>query len=480
MALTSISTVKAEPNQAPNQLRVQLPAKLPIDPLYMRSMAEYDISLMLWQAWFKYDKGRRADHGVVKSWTFDNKRGEYTFQIDAFKWSDGSDLTAEHLAANLRRISKSKTAYAKSLNAIVDLRSIDSAASKTLKFKTKTRKPSDTLFNQFGSVFFSIVHPKELDKTGLRLKSNNLSLGPYKINATKGDETTFSRNPYFKNENESAPVEVVVRPLQDGFSIADFLKRRTWANYYQANTLLESSVADRLVKSKFPIWSRGFDRVALLRPLGKLKRLEANRHIVQLIGWRLGELKTFTHPLQVALAKSLQPFGYPLFNEVAYAKPKRPVPKKIKILSYTVPQLELIRPWLDKILEEEGIEASWNILPPERFLTMDWESSGDDLVLFSFGVADPEPTTWLSLILGSKFVRADADDSATFAKLVKVTDPERQIKGYRKLLANIAKKGGYVPLFHGATIAMGYPELDFHLIDPLDETVDYSKIKFSN
>ncbi|NJL25165.1 MAG: hypothetical protein HC902_08300 [Calothrix sp. SM1_5_4] len=155
--------------------------------------------------------------------------------------------------------------------------------------------------------------------------------------------------------------------------------------------------------------------------------------------------------------------------------------KNISILSYQVPQIGLIRPWLDSVFKRLGISITSNVVEQGKFLEMDWDKSENDLVLFSFGVADPEPTTWLSLVLGSKFVSFDVEDRGEFDRLMGISDFQTQVQGYRDLLIRIARKGGYArPLLHGATISIGSPGMSFDLVDPLDETVDYSKIRFSH
>jgi hypothetical protein len=467
--------------QHPRQLRVQLPVNLPIDPLYMKSMGEYDISLLLWRSWFVYDKGRRAEHGVIKQWKFEPTVGEYQFQVEDLKWSDGSPLTPEHLIANLNRIARSDTSYGKALTAIVDSNSMKVTGPRTFSFKTKNKQPSATIFNQFGSVFFSIVHPADLDETGVRLKRNTLFIGPYKVDKKTGEEIRFIPNPYYPKTNPQAPDEILVRPLSGELSIAEFLQRKSWSNYFQANTLIETDVANQLVSSKFPIWTRGFDRVALMRPLGSGEALQRRREIVRLLGHIMSNEKPLNHPLQIAYARSLQPLGYPLFREVTYPTPAERTPiNEVKILSYSVPQIGLIRPWLDALAKKAGTKINWTIVSSEKFLSMDWDNSGCDLVLFSFGVADPEPTTWLSLVIGSKFITYDEAEKAEFNKLLHIADHSQQNEGYRNLLAKIASHGGYLPLFHGATIAVGAPGINFDLVDPLDETVDYSKIKFTS
>ncbi|NJL25164.1 MAG: hypothetical protein HC902_08295 [Calothrix sp. SM1_5_4] len=193
------------------------------------------------------------------------------------------------------------------MSAGVDFRTLRVDGPNSFRFKTVSRKKADTLFRQLGSVFLSIVHPADFGRPGERLKSNSVSMGPYKIESHTEDEIKFIENTRHIGTNAQAPTEVLVRPIPADFALDDFLDGRTWANYFQTNTLLAESAANRLRQSKRPFWTRGLDRVALVRPLGDGQRLKRNRRIVQNLNSELSLLKKIDHPLQVALARSLQP-----------------------------------------------------------------------------------------------------------------------------------------------------------------------------
>lgn len=466
--------------EKPRQLRVQLGTFLPIDPLYMKSMADYDISLMLYRSWFDYDSGRRAERGLIKSWKFDGRKGCYHFLLEDRKWSDGSSMTAEQFVQNFERIIKSETPFSKSLEAIVDVKQVEINSPKEFSICTKTKKPSETLFNQMGSTILSLVHPADLDSTKTKLATNKLAIGPYKIERISKKEITFKENPFFPKVNLKAPTEIVARAIEPNFSIENFLLKKTWANYYQTNSLLPVETASKILSSKFPLWTRGIDRVALLRPAGDETEIARNRKLLTYLGYELNSVTAVQNPLQVHRARSLQPFGYPLFKEIDYPKIKRPNgSEKIRILSYSVPALRLYQTWLVPLAAKAGIQIEWKIVGVDEFLSMDWDKSKVDFVLYAFGVADPEPTTWLGLVFGKKFIAYSSEEHDEFEALIKMSDHEKQTAAYRELIYKIGLRGGYLPLLHGATISIGRPGMNFDLVHKLDETIDYSKIQFT-
>lgn len=478
LSMTGFATpVSSKPPAS--QLRVHLPLTLPVDPLYLRTMAEYDASLILYRPWFAYDQGRRAKSGLINRWTFSESTGEYRFELGTHHWSNGELLTAPQLIANLQRIAKSPTPYAKVVKSVVELASLKAVSDQVLTFRTPDRKPSTTLFNQFGSVFFSVVHPSDLDEAGLKVARNRLALGPYVLKGQEGVDLMFIRNPHYMELEPRAPETVVARTKNVDASVDTFLSGKAWINYVQANTLLESALAKRLLESKLPIWTRGLDRVALIRPLGKGDTLARNRTVVQRLGHAAAEIKIFEHPLKVELARSLQPLGYPLYQALQFPEIKSTPPLKVRVVSYDAPQLALLRSWLDALGAKAGVQIEWKLISGPEFLKFDWDKVDGDLGLFSFGVADPEPTTWLSLVFGSKFIWFSEAHETRFHHLIAERNVEAQVSGYRALLADVASEGGYLPLIFGATISVGQPGMSFEAVDPLDETVDYSKIRFS-
>ncbi len=53
-----------------NGLRVELPFKLPIDPIRIRTMADYDLTLAIHSALFTFDASRRPIPAVIDSWEY--------------------------------------------------------------------------------------------------------------------------------------------------------------------------------------------------------------------------------------------------------------------------------------------------------------------------------------------------------------------------------------------------------------------------
>src|SRR5207244_1338838 len=107
-----------------------------------------------------------------------------------------------------------------------------------------------------------------------------------------------------------------------------------------SNTFMSDALAKKVLDSKLPIWTRGLDRVALLKPLGSGAKLTARREMIRYLGYKMSALPKESHPLQLQRAKSLQPLGYPLFEEFEFAAAKRPEgTARVKILTIDNPSI---------------------------------------------------------------------------------------------------------------------------------------------
>jgi Bacterial extracellular solute-binding proteins, family 5 Middle len=436
-------------------------------------MAEYDFSLILYQTWLKFDLARGPSPGLIEKWSFSPKNGLYRLTLGEHKWSDGKPVLAEHLVFNLNRVFQSGTTHGKALSTTIDTASIRAESKLTLSFKTKERSASTELFNQLGSIFLAPVHPSDLDHT--RLVRNRISSGPYIVANESEKEIIFKTNPYFAPMNKGAPTIIRAKKMEQS-SLELFLSGKDWANYFQTSTLLPANLAKKLLDPSRPHWTRGIDRVMLLRPLGTGQTLRANQKVLLKMAPELREIQ-FDHPLKVNRAYSLQPVGYPLFEEIRYLKPRDfKASTTLEILAIANPSLDLAKEIVTAIADKAGLPIRWRAVSAKEFLSKDWNSFGSDFALFSLGVADPEPTTWLNLVFGSHFIQFSDEEKSEFERLTGLAPADVQVKGYRELLKKIALRGGYLPLLHGATVSLGSKGMSFQNIDPLDETVDFSKI----
>jgi MarR-like DNA-binding transcriptional regulator SgrR of sgrS sRNA len=468
---------------AVNILRVSSQPNLPLDPLSIQTMADYDLALCLYKNWFNYDLKRKAVPGVIKSWEFKQLEGKYYFHIDpAVKWSDGSPLTSKQLLLNLRRIIETNTSYGKAINGLIEIDNSNPINNETFTLKMKNNRPSEAFFQRMGSIFLAITHPKDWQKN--KLVSNNFSLGNYKIKKLTTETLSLDRNTNMTPIKNSFD-EIVINRKEKNPSLEKFLNGETTEDIIQTNSLIEPAIFNRIVEKKFPFWIRAFDRVSYLAPIKSFeKNDESIRVFLRLLGSQLSNKPLAMHKF-AKLAKSLQPIGYPLFSEINYLSRKGDqelLPSKISILTFESPQLKIQQ----QIIEEQvrqiknDLKVEWKITKTiADFLSNANNSSQYDLKLLSFGVADPEPATWLSLLINREkpFFELSEKDIQKFEKIIsKHNDKKSETNALKELLLKIGERGSYLPLFHFSTLSIAKPGINFKNIHELDETVDYGKL----
>lgn len=463
------------------ELRVRRAYSMPVDPLSVATMPDYDISLLLFRTWFNYDEGRLALPGLIRSWSFDAKTGIYSFHVDPnAKWSSGNKITPDDLLANLKRAVRNDTSYGHAVESIVDLSSFKVTSVDKFQIKTKDGRPNEAFFQRLGSIFLAVAAPSDFPKDNVgKLMSNKVSGGPYVLKSSTEGLLEFVPNPLFNNARSNAPSKILIKKPEDDFEIMDFLNGKTWENLVQLTTILPPEAVKKVLSEKLPFWTRGHDRVSLLKPVGQGDLLKKRRRVLQAIAFYFSSFNFSPSELKVKKAESLQPVGYPLTQKLVYSKSQEKTPNsEIKILRPANYYGEFHEKILESVLQKAGVKAIWKSVPQKVYFKTASEDQTIDFVLLNFGVADPEPTTWMSLIFDQRMVDFDESDHEAFRKVSATGAREVEIGKYKNILESIAARGGYLPLFHFSTLAIARKGMSFKHLSELDETVDYSKVVF--
>lgn len=475
----------SEKTNESKELKVRLGYNLPVDPSRVQTMADYDLALLLSRTWFDYDESRKAIPGLIQSWNFDAKLGGYHFKINPLaKWSDGKLLTATELYLNLKKaIDNPNSTFGTGMKGIIDISTFQKKNESEFFIGTISKKPSEAFFQRMGSIFWSVVAPSDFSPNHFeKIKGNTRTLGPYVLSSIGEEEIHLAQNPHFWGNLSAAPSKIIIRKVNDSFSLDAFLENKTWENYVQINTLIDSKLGEKLIDKKYPYWTRGSDRISLLKPLGQGNDLKKRQKLGLLIARKFHQTKS-SLAFNVKKARSIQPLGYPLHNEIDYEEMgisnSTPI-EKIKILSHKSDLHSYHEQALTPIFKELGVSVEWDVRNRSEYLklALGEKDSDHDFTLIGFGVADPEPTTWLGLIFGSKFIKFNEADYGEFKKIASNKFDGNEVHSFKSLIKKIQTDGGFVPLFFFSTLSIGKPPMDFAKIKELDETVDYSKIIF--
>ena len=477
MALGHAASAESLPS---NEIRARQPFKSPVDPLTVTTMSDYDISLLLFRTWFNYDDGRIAQPDLISKWTFDEKNGAYTFTISSnAKWSDGSSVVPDDLLANLKRAIQSNSTYGLGVNEVVDISTFKALSKSQFTLRTKNGKPQEALFQRLGSIFLAVASPTDFSSSSTKLATNKRTLGPYMLSSVSPDELQFRPNPYFVNSNAKGPATIKIRKPDPEFDLMRFLEGKTWENYVQLNTIIPKQAAQKLLSSGLPYWTRGYDRVSVLKPLGTGRELQNRREILKALAYEFQALELPRLEMNVKRAESLQPFGYPLFQKLKYGKHAFKTVGEISVLAPNNYYGEFHRQYLEQSARKLGIKLKWQAVEIAQFYKEFPTASNYDFLLINYGVADPEPTTWMGLLFtANNFISFDEADLAAFKRISSAGSKTAEVTEYKDLLESIAFRGGYLPLFHFSTLSIGQKQMSFKAIGELDETVTFSKVIF--
>lgn len=460
------------------EIRVRLNAKLPLDPLQIVTMADYDMSLLLTATWFEYDKEKNIKSTLISSWSFDLNKGAYQIDVsDHAKWSDGSKITLYDLLANLKRSVYLKTSYGEAISGLVKIDDIKILSENSFLLPTIDGKPQDIFFRRMGSSFLAIVNPKDWD-ADFRMVTNKFSAGPYKIETQSDQEIILFPNEYFPNPNPATAKVIKIKKPNPSSDLNEFLNQSSWENITQVCTMLDSAEYELLRSQQLPFWTREHDRTSLLKPMPGTRIEERKSFLRRMWQWKQ-ELKSNHYALNVKPVNCLQPVGFPLYEEINLAKSNPSEisqEKPFKIVAGESISTRFHMKMLNPLFEKHGFKVDWHVIQRSQLVNSFNDGDNYDFVLFDFGVADPEPLTHTALIVEKDFVHADEETRQRYKEIGLITDNDLQIRELKKFLKDLAEDGCYLPLFGFSTLSIGHKGISFEKIVPEDETVDYSKV----
>ena len=463
-------------------LKVQIKPSWPHDPSDITTMADYDTMLILYRVWFNYSEDRRVLPGLVKKWDF-NEDGYYKFQIDEkSKWSDGSEIKSDHLIFNLKRLLKKRSTYLDGITSIIDVSKTQIIDDKTFYLYTINKKPSKDFFERMAAAFLAVVHPSDVDLNG-RVKSNTITSGPYYPKKLDRGVIEFRKNKFDFLAHDKRAEKIFFDTKRARPSNREFFTKDTWANIIQTSTLMEKELGELLISKKLPYWTRSHDRVSHIFPISKESEDKNKKRLQVMQAFRNCWLKLNIGEMSFNVKKafSMQPEGYPLFHD----KQKETADVKVLLKSVVIGAVDhgvnhFQTQHVEKCFNTLGIKPQWKFFSSYAELDNYIEKYDDlDFKLANYGVADPQPTTWMGLTFSKnlRFINFDAKDLKKFKEISK-KGGGKEVKEYTDLLKLMMSQGKYVPLFHFSTLAVGKKGMSFKNIQELDETVDYSKVEF--
>lgn len=474
-------------------LRVFNDFNLPLDPAHLVTMSEYNLSLCLFRSMFELDEASMPISHILESWDYSDQTHSYTFKIkDDITWSDGKPLNSNDLSFSILRLKTAAPGHYSSISNLIDgilskdneIISHSGIINKSAKSLTiKVKKPGIDLFKRLTAVFIPIVREDQVDPKSKKIINHNVSLGPYIINNKEGNKDTLvlDKNQLFYYKHSKMPIRVEMRKYPSSpLNLSAFGTKDMWANIALDRAFVKTHVWNSLKDQGWSMWTRPIDRVMLLIPTKAGIRDTSMRELIQFLGYYIQNNPIdFKKYVGIQKASSLQPPGFILHKTIEYKKadiPKKFLNKKLKL---AVVNNQLPGELITKVIEDSGLKLEVQYFPIAE-LASKTNSEEFDLILTAFGAADPDPVTWLSLVLESQvsFVGDwEGKLKNKFQALKKETDIPKQHASLKEMIYQSAQDGYYIPLAHFSSIAIADKNLSLKSIRQSDETVDISKIE---
>jgi MarR-like DNA-binding transcriptional regulator SgrR of sgrS sRNA len=472
-------------------LRVHNDFNLPLDPSQLTTMSEYNLSLCLFRTIFELDDASTPVSKVLSSWRYDEADTSYELSIrDGVKWSDGKSLTADDLAFSLLRLKIAAPGHFESIASLLpgQVKVTDQGVaheslvvSGASKLRVKVHKAGPDLFKRLTAAFIPIVRRDQVSpKTG-RIVRNTPSLGPYiPIESdSKPDLLVLEANPSFYDKRRDMPKRIEMKPNAPGLPDLKLLGTpKSWANVALDRAFLPTEVWNPLQKSGASRWTRSVDRAIFMYPTDKGMASRDLPPLMRWLGYALMKSPLdFSGHVGVMPARSLQPPGFPLNKDLEY--PQTSMPRQDSPVKNAIVGMQIPRSVIEKKLAETGLsfEIVAQVPASKRF---ELEASTHvDVFISNVGAADPDPTTWLTLILDEKKPFIEDSDGLLrrkFSLMKAMRDARAQTASLIELVHDAGREGRYVPLAHYSSVAIATGGFSLKNIRPIDETVDLSKV----
>jgi ABC-type transport system substrate-binding protein len=472
--------------QSDSEVHLYNDFNLPLDPSALTTMSEYNLSLCLFQTIFIIEKDSTPVSNILESYKFDQNSKTYEFRINKkVKWSDGLSLTSDDIILSIKRLEKAAPGHFSSIETLLRIEKESPPFEKIDEFtlKVKVKEANDELFKRLSSVFIPIIRKDMIDLVTNKVTNHNITLGPYIIENSSSELLVLKKNSFYFKKRDDMPDRILMKNYPTvPVKANEILQKNSWPNLILDRVFIEESQWSALKKEGASFWTRPIDRVMFMIP-GKPST--ENTELVEILKWLGHELSKipldFREYPGVQRALSLQPKGFVLFKPLEYQKKLKPQFIKNK---YTVALLndQLPKDYLAARFKSLGLDVEISVFPVKA--AKEIQKSGTfDFLIRTIGVADPDPITWLSLILlGSAPVISDANGlyKAQFEKIKEQpSTPQIQAEKMRELVHKAGIDGFYLPLAHFSSVAVANKGISFEGIWQTDETIDISKLKIT-
>jgi|GEM_PF-1534601 len=466
-----------------DEVHTYLSFGLPVDPARIVTMVDYDFSYALASTLVDWSDSKDPTSALAQSWIYSAEK-QITFELKPnLKWSDGSILSAEDVAASFLRARSKYPEELKSLFNIVE--SIVASSPRSVVFNLNVKAGGSGIVKKLTEPMYGIL---STDKSGgLNLARTS---GPFFMVSATTKQVELQQNKNWFNRSKGMASKVVIRQLETVEDEQSHFLTDSWANILSTSSLTKSEIQQNFKAARFTAWNRNLDKAFFLSPGPKLHS-EEGRKLMQAINSEL-DRKLLSRNLDgISEGDQLFVSGYKLFAPLFQKKLKN---KVISETHRTIPlEILVIRSRIDEVLKSNiasAIMKATGLLP--NFRTVSLAELGEarklknyDFLAASITVDDANLEGLIGYIFDQSppvIPNAGATPELNYQLRVQRAklnhDETGRSQEYRKIFESAINEGCIVPLFHYSTLVVAKPGIDLTKVPQSDETVAFAKVRF--
>lgn len=460
-AMLTIMTTNAKAT-GDGELRIAMPTKhLQLDPQKIEDMYSMTIVNQLYAKLFRYTPDGQIRPDLVERWAVSKDKTIYTFQLKRRTFSDGTPITARHIANSLKRVFVVKAALSSDLSIIKGARSFartKSSADLAIRalddqtLQIETEKPTSLLIYLMAVPDVGVLKLDDPAETASFDAASPFS-GPYKITRATDDRIAIQkwRTSDLESSNPPRDIEINLFKSVDPLLVASgkITDTSSFMTFDEGRSPLENSDGWRAVASE-----GANERFIVMNPA----KIPANVR-----RWMLARVSTedFVKTLD---DKSI----VPAFGFIPHCLPghlKSPEPRRSSSLSLdkpltikitygsNLPYADKFKSYLSRAWAHSSLTLEFEALPVSEYLEVLFQKKGA-VVIGASGLDYPEGYSVVSYFRSDiesnfYFVNSKAIDKLIDAAAHEV-DGEKRKTIYETIQKSVLREATVIPLAFGS------------------------------
>lgn len=317
-----------------------------------------------------------------------------------------------------------------------------------------------------------------------------VSSGPFVLLQSNESEISLERNPRWFRTNENMAQRIIIRKPPAGVELQETLLRDEWPNLVASHSLMEAGLDSKIKERKFHVWQRDLDRTFWFVYLGKKTVTEQQRNLFLFLSVHLNRETIVSGLKGYTLGNQVYPRGYSLFDaenspsNEAIELPPEYKNRSLKILLSPDRVSRRLKANLTAAIEKAHGKRPVFIEVPIGKVTEAAQIEEFDFYIGSVGVADANIDGAMSYYFEMSPTSIPSGEGrynfAERLRKARAIDGEgKRVLALRSIICESVLLGHALPLFHFSTNVMAKPEIDLSRVPVTDETVSFSKVRFT-